>query len=154
MENENDRTRDVFGNAIANALRDGDARMHLPPDFAVRLRMAVHPRNWKRRDLSRPLRKAAAILVLLGLGAFAATVAYRRIAGEQELANTETTERQKEGTNMIMARKVASLVGASLLAVATPGTEITSESTFVFIRPETSSFWNTATNSTMMLPID
>ena len=55
---------------------------------------------------------------------------------------------------MIMARKVASLVGASLLSVATPGEEITSEPTFVFLRPETSSFWNTATNSTMTLPID
>ena len=55
---------------------------------------------------------------------------------------------------MIMTRKVASLVGASLLAVASPGEEITSEPTFVFLRPETSSFWNTATNSTMTLPID
>ena len=55
---------------------------------------------------------------------------------------------------MIMTRKVASLVGASLLAVASPGTEIESEETFVFLRPETSSFWNTATNSTMSLPID
>ena len=54
---------------------------------------------------------------------------------------------------MIMTRKVASLVGASLLSVATPGAEITSEPTFVFLRPETSSFWNTATNSTMTLPI-
>ena len=55
---------------------------------------------------------------------------------------------------MIMARKVASLVGASLLSVATPGEELTSEPTFVFLRPETSSFWNTATNNTMTLPID
>ena len=55
---------------------------------------------------------------------------------------------------MIMTRKVASLVGASLLAVASPGEEITSEPTFVFLKPETSSFWNTATNSTMTLPID
>lgn len=55
---------------------------------------------------------------------------------------------------MIMTRKVASLVGASLLAVASPGEEIESEPTFVFLRPETSSFWSTATNSTMTLPID
>ena len=60
----------------------------------------------------------------------------------------------QEGGNMIMTRKVASLVGASLLAVASPGEEITSEPTFVFLRPETSSFWNTATNNTMTLPID
>jgi hypothetical protein len=53
-----------------------------------------------------------------------------------------------------MIRKVVSLVGASLLAVASTGTEKESEETFVFLRPETSSFWNTATNSTMSLPID
>ena len=154
VENENDRTRDAFGNAIANALRDEDARMHLPSDFAARLRRAVRPRSWKGRGLSRPLRKAAAILVLLGLGAFAATVAYRRIAGEQELANTETNERQKEGTNMIMARKVAALAGAAVLTVSAPAAKLSSEPTFIFLRPETSSFWNTATNSTMTLPID
>lgn len=35
-----------------------------------------------------------------------------------------------------------------------PAGESTSEPTFVFLRPETSSFWNTATNSTMTVPID
>jgi len=55
---------------------------------------------------------------------------------------------------MVLTRKVAPLVGASLLALAALGEEITSEPTFVFLRPETSSFWNTATNSTMTLPID
>ena len=155
VENENDRTRDAFGNAIANALRDGEARMHLPPDFAARLRVAVRPRGaTKVPRVSRPLRKAAAILVLLGLGAFAATVAYRRITGEQELVNTETNERQKEGTNMIMARKVAALAGAAVLTVSAPAAKLSSEPTFIFLRPETSSFWNTATNSTMTLPID
>jgi hypothetical protein len=29
-----------------------------------------------------------------------------------------------------------------------------SDSTFVFIKPETSFFWHTATNSTMTLPVD
>lgn len=154
VENENDRARDAFGDAIASALRDGEARMHLPPDFAARLRLAVRPRNWKGRVLSRPLRKVAAILALLGLGAFAATVAYRQIAGEPELANTETNERQKEGTNMIMARKVAALAGAAVLTVSAPAAKLSSEPTFIFLRPETSSFWNTATNSTMTLPID
>ncbi|MBR2838041.1 MAG: hypothetical protein IKE55_04630 [Kiritimatiellae bacterium] len=47
-----------------------------------------------------------------------------------------------------------SLAGASLLAGASPGEETTSEPTFVFLRPETSSFWHTATNSTVTLPID
>ena len=55
---------------------------------------------------------------------------------------------------MIMARKVAALAGAAVLTVSAPGAKLSSEPTFVFLRPETSSFWNTATNSTMTIPID
>ena len=55
---------------------------------------------------------------------------------------------------MIMARKVAAPAGATVLAVSAPAAKLSSEPTFVFLRPETSSFWNTATNSTMTLPID
>ena len=55
---------------------------------------------------------------------------------------------------MIMARKMASLVGATMLTTMLPGTELMSERTFVFLRPETSSFWHTATNNTLTLPID
>ena len=55
---------------------------------------------------------------------------------------------------MIMARKVAALAGAAVLTVSAPGAKLSSEPTFVFLRPETSSFWNTATNGTMTLPID
>ena len=106
------------------------------------------------------------MLLIFGLGAFAATayIGGNAIWGEPEaeppeIAEVATVDKNdvfdvKEGENMIMTRKVASLVGASLLAVASPGTEIESEETFVFLRPETSSFWNTATNSTMSLPID
>ena len=61
---------------------------------------------------------------------------------------------QEGEANMIMAKKMASIVGASLLTVASPGVELMSERTFVFLRPETSSFWNTATNSTMTVPVD
>ena len=50
-------------------------------------------------------------------------------------------------------RQVASLIGASLLTVTALGGD-TSAPAFVFLRPETSSFWTTATNSTMALPID
>jgi hypothetical protein len=60
----------------------------------------------------------------------------------------------KERKNMMKLGKFASLVGAVMLSVESPGSELTSEETFVFLRPETSSFWNTATNSTMSLPID
>ena len=106
------------------------------------------------------------MLLIFGLGAFAATAYIGRNAiwGEPEAEPPEIAEvldeketdvfDVQEGENMIMTRKVASLVGASMLAVASPGTEIESEETFVFLRPETSSFWNTATNSTMSLPID
>ena len=54
----------------------------------------------------------------------------------------------------MIARKMATLVGAAMVSVAVPAETIESEPTFVFLRPETSSFWNTATNSTMTLPID
>ena len=54
----------------------------------------------------------------------------------------------------MIARKMATLVGAAMVSVAVPAEELTSEPTFVFLRPETSSFWNTATNNTMTVPID
>ena len=54
----------------------------------------------------------------------------------------------------MMARKMAALVGAVLVSVVVPATELMSEPTFVFLRPETSSFWHTATNNQMTVPID
>ncbi len=54
----------------------------------------------------------------------------------------------------MIARKMATLVGAAMVSVAVPAETIESEPTFVFLRPETSSFWNTATNNTMTVPID
>ena len=54
----------------------------------------------------------------------------------------------------MIARKMATLVGAAMVSVAVPAAELTSEPTFVFLRPETSSFWNTATNNTMTVPVD
>ena len=147
VENENDRARDAFGDAIASALRDGDARMHLPPDFAARLRRAACMRGAAGRRSA--LRKAAAIVAMLGLGAFAATVAYRQFVGK---ASPEQDVQQKGETNMIMARKVAALAGAAVLTVSAPAAKLSSEPTFIFLKPETSSFWNTATNSTMTLP--
>ena len=41
-----------------------------------------------------------------------------------------------------------------LLSVALQAAEKSSSGTFVFLRPETSSFWHTATNSTMSVPVD
>ena len=139
------------------AIPEGTVKFRL---FAARKALAGMLSEQMKRPVVRML------LLFLGLGAFAAT-AYFGGSALLNFKNEETVEPTpsvvekktdvfdvKEGESMIMTRKVASLVGASLLAVASPGTEIESEETFVFLRPETSSFWNTATNSTMSLPID
>ena len=54
----------------------------------------------------------------------------------------------------MMARKMAGVVGAAVVSLAVSATELTSQPTLVFTRPETSSFWNTATNNVMTVPID
>lgn len=54
----------------------------------------------------------------------------------------------------MIARKMAGIVGAAVVSVAVSAAELTSEPTLVFMRPETSSFWNTATNNTMTVPVD
>ena len=107
-----------------------------------------------------PRLKAAAIWFALGLGALAATLVGRAVLtasdSQEEAAESaaaiSTTEQGED--NMIMARKAAALAGAAVLTVSAPAAKLSSEPTFVFLRPETSSFWNTATNSTMTLPID
>lgn len=141
------------------------AKLLMIPEGTVKFRLFAARKalaGMLSKQMKRPVVRM--LLLFLGLGAFAAT-AY--LGGsvfrtEKKIALQETSVPAKsqdvfdinEGENMIMTRKVASLVGASMLAVASPGSEITSEETFVFLRPETSSFWNTATNSTMSLPID
>ena len=52
------------------------------------------------------------------------------------------------------AMKMAVLACAAILSVAAQASRERSNSTFVFLRPETSSFWHTATNSTMSVPVD
>ncbi len=141
------------------ALPEGTVKFRL---YAARKALA----GMLSEQLKRPMVRMA--LFVLGLGAFASAVGIamnaldepaERNSVEVEAGDGRHIEKDifdttNDGGNMIMTRKVASLVGASLLAVASPGEEITSEPTFVFLRPETSSFWNTATNSTMTLPID
>ena len=117
------------------------------------------------RQMKRPVVRVALVALLCLGAAFAATVAVRALSGGQDAATPGAEAAQaaeeydifdatQQGENMIMTRKMASLVGASMLAMASPGNELTTEPTFVFLRPETSSFWNTATNNTMTLPID
>ena len=139
------------------AIPEGTVKFRL---FAARKALA----GMLSKQMKRPVVRM--LLLFLGLGAFAATAyiggsALLDFKNEEKVEPTPSVAEKEtdvfdsqEGENMIMTRKVASLVGASLLAVASPGTEIESEETFVFLRPETSSFWNTATNSTMSLPID
>ena len=54
----------------------------------------------------------------------------------------------------MIAKKLAAVVGASMLSVAFGAKELTSERTFVFLRPETSSFWHTAKGNSVTVPID
>ncbi|MBR4614177.1 MAG: hypothetical protein IKO55_01105 [Kiritimatiellae bacterium] len=70
-----------------------------------------------------------------------------------EIAIGDDVISQKGGNTMI-ARKMAGVVGAAVVSVAVSAAELTSEPTLVFMRPETSSFWNTATNNTMTVPVD
>ena len=142
------------------------AKLLMIPEGTVKFRLFA-ARKALAEMLSKQMKRPVVrmLLLFLGLGAFAATAYFGgsallkddSITASQETpvpADNQDVFDVKEGENMIMTRKVASRVGASLLAVASPGTEIESEETFVFLRPETSSFWNTATNSTMSLPID
>ncbi len=155
MTTNKESTADEFGEKIAEALRDKAAWRHLPRSFAARFAAA----GAERRQAP-PRLKAAAIWFALGLGALAATIVGRAVLtaddGQEEAAGNATAFSTKEQgeDNMIMARKVAALAGAAVLTVSAPAAKLSSEPTFVFLRPETSSFWNTATNSTMTLPID
>ena len=161
VDRAHDTPTDALGGMIAAALHDRAAAKRLPPDFKSRLLAKMRRVEGGRGPETRPCRwhagpfprKAAAIAALLGLGALAATVAFR-MSGMLEPLQTETADAQKGETNMIMARKVAALAGAAVLTVSAPAAKLSSEPTFIFLRPETSSFWNTATNSTMTLPID
>lgn len=71
---------------------------------------------------------------------------------ETVLVDDETEAILKEGK--MIARKTAGIVGAALTTLSVGAAELTSEPTFVFLRPETSSFWHTATNNVMTVPVD
>jgi hypothetical protein len=149
---------------IAAALREKAAQSRLPSGFTDRLLASVRSLGAYAPRLRFPVRKAAAIWLALGLGALAATLVVSQAVfdGNAEtggprpvaaaIGDSSTNEQGED--NMIMARKVAALAGAAVLTVSAPAAKLSSEPTFVFLRPETSSFWNTATNSTMTLPID
>ena len=163
MGSRNERT-DAFGAMIAAALRESAAQSRLPPDFTDRLVAAVRSLGARSPRSRFRVRKAAAIWLALGLGALAATLVVSQAVFDAEdetgeprpvaAAVSDSSKIEQGEDNMIMARKVAALAGAAVLTVSAPAAKLSSEPTFVFLRPETSSFWNTATNSTMTLPID
>lgn len=112
----------------------------------------------RRRRAERLRRIAAGFSVMVGLALFASWIVFEDSDSEEiQPVDAETaaiTRIVKEEDNTMIARKAAGLVGAAMLSVSVPAAELMSESTFVFLRPETSSFWNTATNNVMTVPID
>ena len=148
---------DRFGELVGDALRDEAARCHLPSDFAKRLLRGSGVSPLRPRWL-----KVAAMVTAMAsfvvLAAVVGRVVLNAPAQDEPQASIpsdpETEAISNQGENTMIARKMATVVGASVLSVAVGATELTSEPTFVFLRPETSSFWNTATNNTMTLPID
>jgi len=158
MREEDDR----FGKLIGAALRDEAAQERLPGDFAQRLVRAVRvSESAASAGRARWLKTAASLAALASFAALAAWVGVTALeAVRDEPAAVPSADPETEmissqqGGNTMIARKMATLVGAAMVTVAAPAAELTSEPTFVFLQPDTSSFWNTATNSTMTVPID
>ena len=163
MATDNESTADEFGEKIAQALRDKAAWRRLPRGGLRRTEPANQDREPANQGGGRRwLKVAASIAAMAAFVGLAAVVGRAILDAQQQKADAagpdapqaqETISQQGED-NMIMARKVAALAGAAVLTVSAPAAKLSSEPTFVFLRPETSSFWNTATNSTMTLPID
>ena len=155
--------QDRFGALIKTALRDEKSRCALPDDFSRRLLCGVHASTAASVRGRRFIKIACALAAAASFAAFAAWIGVSVINDEiqdaetPELAgapeNEEVVASQPKDSTVI-ARKMASPLGAAMVSVEVPVTELTSEETFVFLRPETSSFWNTATNSSMTVPID
>ena len=85
----------------------------------------------------------------------ASTLSAARPANAEEHGDMDELDViSQQGDNTMIARKMVGVVGAAVVSVAVSATELTSEPTLVFTRPETSSFWNTATNNVMTVPVD
>ena len=168
---------------LAGALRDPAGWPRPSAGFALRclaaLRLARHgglrgaeaanqdgaPTN-KHVAKGRWLKAAASIAALASFVGFAMYCGVKsglfdsgaRRGGDQTDAQVAPADEldilTQKGGNTMIARKMASVVGAAVVSVAVSASELTSEPTLVFMRPETSSFWNTATNNTMTVPVD
>ena len=156
MAIDNESMADEFGEKIAQALRDKAAWRHLPRGGLCGTEPANRGRGQRRLKVAASV---AAMAAFVGLAAVVGRVVFNASQPTVDAASSNAPQEQenisqKGESNMIMARKVAALAGAAVLTVSAPAAKLSSEPTFVFLRPETSSFWNTATNSTMTLPID
>lgn len=147
---------------VEAALRAPDGWPKPPAGFEERCLAAIRSsRAWSPRRSSdgKMWKIAASIAAAVAMSGLAAWIAVEALSGgaaesvdEAPFVDAETEAISKEG-NMI-ARKTAGIVGAALTTLAVGATELESEPTFVFLRPETSSFWHTATNNVMTVPVD
>lgn len=109
---------------------------------------------------------AAVLAVTASLAGYAAYLGVSALSGGDETDGNATGVREtvsstgsleellNEGENTMVARKLSGIVGAALVSVSVSAAKLSSEPTLVFLRPETSSFWNTATNNIMTVPVD
>lgn len=157
--------KDRFGELIKTALREENAHSALPDDFSRRLLCGIDSSSAAGNQVRVPrwIKAACAFAATASFAAFAAWVGVAVLGAdepESEICapahpqNDAQMQLPRTGSGTVMARKMASPVGAAMVTVEVPVAELTSEETFVFLRPETSSFWNTATNSSMTVPID
>lgn len=164
MKNRNSSVNAVTEDCrLTAALSDPSGWPALPQGFAVRaesfLERTCAESHARVRRLHRVTRRAASVLLFAGLVSYAGYRLTRPLPVPEEspdvlVLDAETEYISQKGGATMIARKAAGLVGAALLSVSSPATELMSESTFVFLRPETSSFWHTATNNVMTVPID
>ena len=132
------------------ALGDPDGWPKPPDGFKARCIAAI--RNARARAVEPSLRRfprslkiAASIAAVAAFTGLAAWFAVESLSVPEEPAVAEI--RVDEETEAITKESGVNMIGVG-------ATELESEPTFVFLRPETSSFWHTATNNTMTVPVD
>ncbi len=54
----------------------------------------------------------------------------------------------------MIAKRVAAIVGAAMASAAMASAELASDSAFIFVCPETSSFWHTAPGRSLTVPVE
>ena len=172
MESADDRNDGAEVARLAAALHDPAGWPKPPEGFAARCLERIAGGHGSHCSPRRWLKVAASVAAMVSFVGFAAYLAEKAgllsaDRGEAEAAEVQSESAQvppvahdefdvipQEGGNTMIARKMAGVVGAAVVSLAVSATELTSGPTLVFTRPETSSFWNTATNNVMTVPID